>query len=86
MFVIKKITLRQFGYAVLGAVLGAIAGGILIGFLPLAFFIWQEQGARPDDPSAGSIGIMFMFTVPIGIAVGGSAGARIAMYLSRDRD
>lgn len=36
MFVIKKITLRQFGYAVLGAVLGAIAGGILIGFLPLA--------------------------------------------------
>lgn len=48
-----------------GTVLGAIAG-----FLYTNHLVAQSIEANPNDPSAGSVGIVSMFFVPIGAVIG----------------
>src|SRR5437868_6049003 len=67
-----------------GLVLGAIAG-MAIGFFGIIGIAYYEQWMHPQDPSAGSIAILVIVTVPIGLMIGTPIGAIIAVRLMPPR-
>jgi hypothetical protein len=56
---------------ILGGAAAGGAGGIGIAVAVMSWVRWRY----PDDPSAGSVGIIGMMTVPLGVLIGMMGGA-----------
>ena len=59
-------------------IVGIVVGGVLgiaAGWLFAAGLGVYSQWQNPTDPSAGSVAIVGIFTIPIGLFFGGTIGA-----------
>jgi hypothetical protein len=69
---------------ILGVIVGAFAGGAT-GFVAAIALMYVSQFLNPNDPSAGSVGIIVLATLPGGVVLGGITGGLLGAWKWRPR-
>ena len=72
----------RLAWFALGAIIGAVAG-LALGILAAMGLGWGCQWLYPNDPSAGSVGIVIIATAPGGLALGGIVGGVLGFVYGR---